>query len=97
MTAVLEEKTGNTIASGHTIVTGAERNGMTLIAVAMRADAGQVAQDSIQLFDYGFNNFQRVEVPGGSVVIPNGNTLDQLDNCGDGGTGRFGDSRLLLQ
>lgn len=71
-------KTGNTIASGHTIVTGAERNGMTLIAVAMRADAGQVAQDSIQLFDYGFNNFQRVEVPGGSVVIPNGNTLDQL-------------------
>lgn len=71
-------KTGNTIASGHTIVTGAERNGMTLIAVAMRAELGQVAQDSIQLFDYGFNNFQKVEVPGGSVVIPNGNTLDQL-------------------
>lgn len=71
-------KTGNTIASGHTIVTGAERNGMTLIAVAMRADMGQVAQDSIQLFDYGFNNFQKVEVPGGSVVIPNGNTVDQL-------------------
>lgn len=71
-------KTGNTIASGHTIVTGAERNGMTLIAVAMRAELGQVAQDSIQLFDYGFNNFQKVEVPGGSVVIPNGNTVDQL-------------------
>ncbi len=71
-------KTGNTIASGHTIVTGAERNGMTLIAVAMRAEMGQVAQDSIQLFDYGFNNFQKVEVPGGSVVIPNGNTVDQL-------------------
>ena len=25
---------------------------MTLIAVAMRAELGQVAQDSIQLFDY---------------------------------------------
>ncbi|MBS6734238.1 MAG: D-alanyl-D-alanine carboxypeptidase [Clostridiales bacterium] len=71
-------KTGNTIASGHTIVTAVEQNGMTLIAVAMRAEAGQVAQDSIQLFDYGFGNFQKVEVPGGSVVIPNGNTVEQL-------------------
>ena len=51
---------------------------MTLIAVAMRAEAGQVAYDSIQLFDYGFGNFQKVEVPGGNVVIPNGNTVDQL-------------------
>ena len=71
-------KTGNTIASGNTIVTAVEQNGMTLIAVAMRAEAGQVAYDSIQLFDYGFGNFQKVEVPGGNVVIPNGNTVDQL-------------------
>ncbi|MFR4063539.1 MAG: hypothetical protein ACLT1I_12650 [Mediterraneibacter faecis] len=40
------------------------------IAVAMRADAGQVCQDHISMFDYGFNNFQKVEVPGGAVTIP---------------------------
>ena len=60
-----------TEASKNTLVSGATRNGMTLIAVAMRADAGQVCQDHINLFNYGFDNFQKVEVPGGSVTIPN--------------------------
>lgn len=64
-------KTGVTEASKNTLVSGATRNGMTLIAVAMRADAGQVCQDHINLFNYGFDNFQKVEVPGGSVTIPN--------------------------
>ena len=63
-------KTGVTAASKNTLVSGAARNGMTLIAVAMRADAGQVCQDHINMFDYGFNNFQKVEVPGGAVTIP---------------------------
>ena len=63
-------KTGVTAASKNTLVSGAARNGMTLIAVAMRADAGQVCQDHISMFDYGFNNFQKVEVPGGAVTIP---------------------------
>ena len=59
-----------TEASKNTLVSGATRNGMTLIAVAMRADAGQVCQDHISMFDYGFNNFRKVEVPGGAVTIP---------------------------
>ena len=63
-------KTGVTEASKNTLVSGATRNGMTLIAVAMRADAGQVCQDHINLFNYGFDNFQKVEVPGGSITIP---------------------------
>ena len=63
-------KTGVTAASKNTLVSGAARNGMTLIAVAMRADAGQVCQDHISMFDYGFNNFRKVEVPGGAVTIP---------------------------
>ena len=63
-------KTGVTEASKNTLVSGATRDGMTLIAVAMRADAGQVCQDHISMFDYGFNNFQKVEVPGGAVTIP---------------------------
>lgn len=63
-------KTGVTEASKNTLVSGATRDGMTLIAVAMRADAGQVCQDHISMFDYGFDNFQKVEVPGGAVTIP---------------------------
>lgn len=63
-------KTGVTSASRNTLVSGATRDGMTLIAVAMRADPGQVCQDHINLFNYGFENFQKVEVPGGAVTIP---------------------------
>ena len=63
-------KTGVTEASKNTLVSGATRDGRTLIAVAMRADAGQVCQDHISMFDYGFNNFRKVEVPGGAVTIP---------------------------
>ena len=63
-------KTGVTEASKNTLVSGATRDGMTLIAVAMRADAGHVCQDHISMFDYGFNNFRKVEVPGGAVTIP---------------------------
>lgn len=63
-------KTGVTSASRNTLVSGAVREGMTLIAVAMRADPGQVCQDHINLFNYGFENFQKVEVPGGAVTIP---------------------------
>lgn len=63
-------KTGVTSVSRNTLVSGAVRERMTLIAVAMRADPGQVCQDHINLFNYGFENFQKVEVPGGAVTIP---------------------------
>ena len=73
-------KTGVTEASKNTLVSGATRDGMTLIAVAMRADAGQVCQDHISMFDYGFNNFQKVEVPGGAVTIPKDVQVSDLTN-----------------
>lgn len=72
-------KTGNTLASRCTLVNGAEKNGMTLIAVSMRAEAGQVCVDNIQMFDYGFQNFTKTEVPGGSVVLPAGVGLSDLE------------------
>ena len=71
-------KTGNTDASRCTLVSGAERNGMTLIAVALRADAGEVCQDHIHMFDYGYNNFEKIQVSGGSVVVPKGTGLSAL-------------------
>lgn len=73
-------KTGNTIASKSTLVTGAERNGMTLIAVVMRGeDGGQVCLDTANLFDYGFGNFKKLEVPGGNVILPADRELSELD------------------
>ena len=51
---------------------------MTLIAVALRADAGEVCQDHIQMFDYGYNNFEKIQVPGGSVVVPKGTDVSSL-------------------
>ena len=51
---------------------------MTLIAVALRADAGEVCQDHIQMFDYGYNNFEKLQVPGGCVIVPKGTDISSL-------------------
>lgn len=72
-------KTGVTDSAKNTLVSGAERNGMTLIAVTMRADElGQLCQDQTNMFNYGFDNFSKVEVPGGYVTIPNGKDVADL-------------------
>lgn len=73
-------KTGVTDSAKNTLVSGAERNGMTLIAVTMRADElGQLCQDQTNMFNYGFDNFSKVEVPGGYVTIPNGKDVSVLN------------------
>ncbi|MGI6010605.1 MAG: D-alanyl-D-alanine carboxypeptidase family protein [Ruminococcus sp.] len=71
-------KTGVTEISKNTLVTAAERDGMCLIAVVMRADAGQVCADTTALFDYGFSQFEKLQVEGGELVIPKGTTEDDL-------------------
>lgn len=72
-------KSGMTNDAGHTLVTGAKRDGVTYIVVTLRgADLAQCSADSIALFDYAYQNFRKVEVEGGSVVIPNTLTVDQL-------------------
>lgn len=58
-------KTGWTEEAGKTLVTLAERKGVTLICVVFKA-AGTVDaefKDSTALLDYGFDNFKRVTVP----------------------------------
>lgn len=71
-------KTGVTEAAKNTLVSGVVRNGMTLIAVTLRAEVEQIYQDQIKLFDYAFSNFSHVEVPGGVVTVPNGKTAADL-------------------
>lgn len=66
------------MVSLNTLVTAAERDGKTLIAVALRADPGQVCADSTAMYEYGFNNFTKLELDGGSAMVPNGVTEADL-------------------
>lgn len=58
-------KTGWTEEAGHTLVTLAERDGVTLICIVMHSDGVVDAQyiDSTAILDYGFDNFTRAVVP----------------------------------
>lgn len=75
-----------TTASGSVLVTAAQRNGTTLIAVVMNGATGQTATEAISLLDYGFSNFQLLDLSeddfhilsGGTVMVPSGATADDL-------------------
>ena len=75
-----------TTASGSVLVTAAERNSTTLICVVMNGATGQTANEAITLMDYGFGNFQLLDLSeedfhilsGGQVMIPSGATSDDL-------------------
>lgn len=55
-------KTGYTNDARSTLVSCAEKNGLKLICVVMRDEAPYQYQDTIALFDYGFANFQKLNV-----------------------------------
>lgn len=71
-------KTGGTTISRNTLVTGAVRNGMTLIVVSMRTDIMSIWADHVAFLDYGFQNFKHEEVPGGMVTIPVNASVEDL-------------------
>lgn len=77
-------KTGVTMVSLNTLVTASARDGKTLIAVTLRADPGQVCADSTAMYEYGFNNFTKIELDGGSVMVPNGVTEADLHTTNEG-------------
>lgn len=55
-------KTGYTNASGNILVSCAQKDGMKLIAVVMVEDSPAQFVDTVALFNYGFNNFDRVNI-----------------------------------
>lgn len=78
-------KTGNTAAAKDTLVTAAKREGMTLICVVMRSDNGQVVADTINLMNYGFDQFHKLEMSapdltqaGGYATVPKTVAKDQI-------------------
>ena len=55
-------KTGYTNSSRNTLVSCAEKNGMRLIAVVMVEETPNQYVDTLALFNYGFNNFDVVNI-----------------------------------
>lgn len=59
---IIGGKTGFTDQAGNTLVTAAERDGLTLIAVVLKSDTTHVYTDTKKLFDYGFKNFKSINI-----------------------------------
>lgn len=77
-------KTGYTDKAGHTLVAGAKKDGVTYIAVALRTqDLGYNCSDCSNLFNYGFENFTRQEISGGTVVLPKTVSKDKITQKGN--------------
>lgn len=82
-------KTGFTNLAAHTLVTAVEQNGTTYIAVVMHgAELSTCCLDSKALFDYGFRNFTKTAVDGGSVILPNGMDVNTLTTKSENNNGK---------
>lgn len=55
-------KTGYTDEARQTLVTCAEQNGMKLICVVLKEESPAQFTDTVELFDYGFQNFQVLNI-----------------------------------
>lgn len=59
---ILGGKTGYTDQARQTLVTCAEQNGMRLVCVVFMEETPNQFSDTIELFDYGFHNFQLMNI-----------------------------------
>lgn len=85
-------KTGFTTEARQTLVSCAQKNGLKLICVIMKEETPNQFTDTIELFDYGFNNFTAISISDkdSKYVIDNSSffTTD---------TDFFGSSKPILQ
>lgn len=84
-------KTGYTNDARSTLVSCAEKNGLKLICVVLRDEAPYQYEDTIALFEYGFSNFDKVNVS-------QTETKYNIENTGSfySGNDIFGSSQPLL-
>ncbi|MDD6810366.1 MAG: D-alanyl-D-alanine carboxypeptidase [Lachnospiraceae bacterium] len=59
---IIGGKTGYTNEARQTLVTCAEQNGMKLICIVFKEESPTQFTDTIELFDYGFQNFQVLNI-----------------------------------
>lgn len=72
-------KTGFTDDALHTLVTYAEKDGMSLICVVLKAGNGIHYQDTISLFNYCFDNFQLLNLSKDENAFMNEKITDQMN------------------
>ena len=80
---VIGGKTGYTDEARQTLVTGCEQNGLRLICVVLKEEAPAQFEDTVALFNYGFQNFSKVNIEdndtsyliGGSRFFQTGNDI----------------------
>jgi D-alanyl-D-alanine carboxypeptidase len=88
---ILGGKTGYTNDSRQTLVTIAEKDGMRLICVILKEETPEQFNDTVLLFDYGFSNFEIVNVADHETRYTIGNA-----SFFQTGNDIFGDSSPLL-
>lgn len=66
-------KTGYVDESKHTLITTAKRGNMSVIAVVLKGQSQDIIyNDTVELLDYAFNNFELVAIPKGKEYSLNG-------------------------
>ncbi len=83
-------KTGYTNAARSSLVTCAEKDGMKLICVVLKDESPQQYEDTISLFNYGFSNFDKINVSQQETKYQIDNSLFYTENA------IFGTSKPLL-
>ncbi len=74
-------KTGYTDLARETLVTCAEKNGLRLICVVFKEESPAQFTDTVTLFDYGFSNFQSVNVADNETrYMPSDSVFFESDN-----------------
>ncbi|MDR0817110.1 MAG: D-alanyl-D-alanine carboxypeptidase [Clostridiales Family XIII bacterium] len=66
-------KTGYTNSARNTLVASAQRDGMELIAVSLKAEGVACYQDVLSMFEYGFHNFEE------RTVVTKGEPLETVE------------------
>ena len=78
---ILGGKTGYTDLARETLVTCAERNGMRLITIVFMDESPDQFTDTVTLFDYGFNNFETMNIMDADTrYMPNDALFFESDN-----------------
>lgn len=88
---LLGSKTGFVSQSRQTLVSAAEKNGMKLVCVILTEETPYQFEDTITLFQYGFENFKKVSIKDNETKY-NIDTMDFFDTEND----LFGDSTPLI-
>ena len=88
---LLGSKTGFVSQSRQTLVSGAEKDGMKLVCVVFKEETPYQFEDTVKLFNYGFENFKKLMVDDFETKY----SMDNLDLF-DTGSDLFGDSTPLM-